>query len=333
MGHREEGFSLLEIVIATGLMLIVTASVFSMMHPAQGSFSTELEAVDLQQRLRVAVDTLSKDLLTAGAGAYSGSQAGSLNDFFPPVLPFRQGAANDDPSGTFADDRITVIYVPTTAAHTSLSADLAPASLTLQVNAQTDCPQYMNLCGFTKDMPVLVYDDTGSYDVFTITSLIDSSMQMTISRPADAAATTYAAGARVVEVVSHTYDLKTDITTDTSQLMRSDGTANADVPVVDHVVGLKFDYYGEPQPPTMMQPLSDVALPRTTYGPKPSSPSKMLLEPVVTPTPVVGNSPTSACSAATSRIGRGPAPPRATLTSATRPSSPICTKAATATVA
>jgi hypothetical protein len=269
MRHHEGGFSLLEIVIATGLMLIVTASVFSMMHPAQGAFSTELEAADLQQRLRVAADTLTKDLMMAGAGAYSGLRRGSLSYVFPPVLPFRRGTANDDPAGTFAVDRITVIYVPTTAAQTTLSADLDPASLTLQVTAQTNCPPSVNLCGFTKDMSVLVYDDTGSYDVFPITSVIDGSAQMTISRPADAGAT-YAAGARVVEAVSHTYYLKTDTTTGISQLMRSDGAANADVPVVDHVVGLTFDYYGEPQPPTMMQPLSEVTGSGTTYGPKPS---------------------------------------------------------------
>jgi hypothetical protein len=137
-------------------MLLVTASVFSMMHPAQGAFVTELEAADLQQRLRVAADTLSKDLMMAGAGAYSGSRSGSLSYFFPSVLPFRRSTASDDPAGTFAVDRITVIYVPTTAAQTTLSGDLDPASLTLQVKARTDCPEGVNLCGFTKDMSVLV---------------------------------------------------------------------------------------------------------------------------------------------------------------------------------
>ncbi len=267
MSHRDRGFSLLEIVIAMGLMLIVTAGVFSMMHPAQGAFSTELEAAELQQRLRVAADTLTKDLMIAGAGAYSGSQAGSLSYFFQPVMPFRRGTANDDAAGTFAGDRITVIYIPTTGAQTTLGADLTPESLTLQVRARSDCPPGVNLCGFTKDMTVLVYDDTGSFDVFTIASLIDASAQMTIGGPARAGAT-YAAGARVVEAVSRSYFLKTDATTGISQLMQS---AAADTPVVDHVVGLTFDYYGEPQPPTMIGPLSEVTGPGTTYGPKPSS--------------------------------------------------------------
>ena len=85
MLRPEDGFSLLEIVIATALMLLVTAGVFSMMDPAHGSFATEPEKADLQQRLRVGADTLSKDLIMAGAGAYLGTGVGSLSAFFAPV--------------------------------------------------------------------------------------------------------------------------------------------------------------------------------------------------------------------------------------------------------
>jgi hypothetical protein len=266
--RRGEGFSLLEVVIATGLMLLVTASVVTMMHQAQGSFSAEPEVVDEQQRLRVAAGTLSKDLIMAGAGAYLGTQAGSLIYYFAPVLPFRQGATGEDPVGTFATDRITLLFVPPTTAQSTLSADLTPASLTLEVATESDCPQNVNLCGFAKDMSVLVYDDGGHYDMFTITSVTGSSAQMAINKPSDAT-TTYKVGAKVVEAASHTYYLKTDNVTQIDQLMHYDGTTNAGVPVVDHVVGLTFDYYGEPNPPALKKPVSDPTGPWTTYGPKP----------------------------------------------------------------
>jgi hypothetical protein len=272
MPPRDEGFSLLEAVIATALMLLVTASAFNLMNPARGSFSTEPEAADLQQRLRVGVDTLSRDLIMAGAGAYLGTEAGSLIYYFAPVLPFRQGARSDDPAGTFATDRITLLYVPSTPAQTTLSADLTPASLTLEVTAESGCPKNVNLCGFAKDMSVLVYDADGRYDMFTITSVTGASAQMAINRPAGAATTTYRRGAKVVEAASHTYYLKTDPATETYQLMHYDGTNNPDVPVVDHVVGLRFDYYGEPSPPALQRPASDPAGPWTTYGPKPPAP-------------------------------------------------------------
>jgi hypothetical protein len=270
MLRREDGFSLLEIVIAAALMLLVTASVFSMMGPAHGSFATEPEVADLQQRLRVAADTLSKDLIMAGAGAYLGTSAGSLGAFFAPVLPFRQGATSADPAGTFAADRITLMYVPSTAAQTTLSADLTPISLTLQVNTESGCPQDVNLCGFTRGMSVLVYDDTGTYDMFTITSVSGASAQVAINRPADTQTRTYEKDVtKVVEAVSHTYYLKPDEATQTSQLMHYDGTSHADVPVVDHLVSLRFDYYGDPNPPVLKKPVSDPTGPWTTYGPKP----------------------------------------------------------------
>jgi len=66
--HREDGFSLIEMTLAMGLMLIVTAGVFSMLNPSQGAFATQPEVSDMQQRLRVAQDTLSHSLLMAGAG-------------------------------------------------------------------------------------------------------------------------------------------------------------------------------------------------------------------------------------------------------------------------
>ena len=270
MLRPEDGFSLLEIVTATALMLLVTAGVFSMMDPAHGSFATEPEKADLQQRLRVGADTLSKDLIMAGAGAYLGTGVGSLSAFFAPVLPFRQGATGGDPAGAFATDRITMMYVPSTAAQTTLSADLTPISLALQVNTENGCPRNVSLCGFTSGMSVLVYDDSGAYDMFTITSVIGALAQVSINRPAGAATKTYEKDVtKVVEAVSHTYYLKTDEATETFQLMQYDGTSHAGVPVVDHVVGLTFDYYGDPNPPVLKKPVSDPTGPWTTYGPKP----------------------------------------------------------------
>ena len=47
------------------------------MNPAQGTFRVQPEVSDLQQRLRVGIDTLQKDLVMAGAGTYNGEAAGA----------------------------------------------------------------------------------------------------------------------------------------------------------------------------------------------------------------------------------------------------------------
>jgi hypothetical protein len=55
-------------------------------------------------------------------------------------------------------------------------------------------------------------------------------------------------------VISRTYSLRRDPATGTPQLMRYDGAA-ADLPVVDHVVGLGFEYFDDAAPidPAVLQ--------------------------------------------------------------------------------
>jgi hypothetical protein len=67
-----------------------------------------------------------------------------------------------------------------------------------------------------------------------------------------------------------TYWLKSEERTETYQLMSYAGGISPDVPVVDHVVGLAFEYLGDPSPPEIVKPLADPVGPWTTYGPKPS---------------------------------------------------------------
>ena len=258
------GFSLLEVVIAIGLTLLIVAAVLATVQPSHATFATGPEVADVQQRLRVAVDTLSRDLTMAGAGAYIGGHTGPLLSYFAPVLPFRQGLSHDDAVGTFRSDTITVISVPATAAQTTLGADLMPGALTLQATASPACPAGVNLCGFAAGMTVAVYDETGNVDLFTIASVADALAQLTITvRPADSSTTTYKAGSNVVEVRVDTYYLKADAASATFQLMHADGSANADVPVVDHLVRLAFEYSGEPAPPVLTSAGS------ASYGPSP----------------------------------------------------------------
>ena len=53
--------------------------------------------------------------------------------------------------------------------------------------------------------------------------------------------------------------------------MHYDGVGS-DVAVVDHVVGLTFEYLGEPLPPVLLKPVTDPSGPWTTYGPRPPPP-------------------------------------------------------------
>ena len=117
----DDGFTMIEMLIAVGIMMVVTAATFALMDPAQGMFAAQPEVMDMQQRLRIGVDTLTKDLMMAGAGTYSGSMTGSLANYFAPIMPYRVGNTTPDPAQSFFTDRITVLYVPSTSAQTTIA--------------------------------------------------------------------------------------------------------------------------------------------------------------------------------------------------------------------
>jgi prepilin-type N-terminal cleavage/methylation domain-containing protein len=271
----EAGFSLVEMMVAMTIMLVVTGTVFTLMNPSHGTFATEPEVADMQQRLRVASDVLYKDLVMTGAGAYSGNNVGTLTNFFAPILPLRSGSVNDDPPGTYRTDTVTLYYVPATSGQTTISHTMPGQSTELKVNDASNCPQDVqgqkqNLCGFVDGQKVLVYDENGNYAMYTITEVQDAAAHIQVDKGGDTGWVP-PIGSKVVSAYAATYYLKTDDTNGVYQLMFYDGGSNPDVAVVDDVVGLTFEYYGEPQPPQMKKPLSDPTGPWTTYGPRPSA--------------------------------------------------------------
>lgn len=184
---RPRGFSLVELMVALAAMLAVFAAIFPLLLRTPRTFDSRTEMADMQQRLRVASDTLFEHLVSAGAGAYAGTFVGALGRPFVAIVPYRTGGSVRDPPGSYKSDTITMFSV--------LRAAAAPSGVT--------------------------------------------------------------------------YWLKSDAATATYQLMVNDTSNSIDVPVVDHLVALAFEYYGDPQPPRLRQP-ADAAGPWiTTYGPVP----------------------------------------------------------------
>ena len=130
---HEDGFTLSELLVATAIMLGLMTAVFGLTNQAQGVFETQPELSDMQQRLRIGVDTLVKDLVMAAA----------------PVRPYRVGQRRSDPdAGIFyRHDTVTLTGVPWDgAAATSdtyyLRSDIASNTFQLMHydGADTDLP-------------------------------------------------------------------------------------------------------------------------------------------------------------------------------------------------
>jgi hypothetical protein len=118
-------------------------------------------------------------------------------------------------------------------------------------------------------MTLLVYDGSGSFDTFALSSTTGRSGQLIVNRSGGVLHTQYAAGSTVVQVIQRTYTVKANAAQNLDQLVSYDGSTSADVPIIDHLAGLEFEYYGDPRPPSLTRPLSDAIGPWTTYGPKP----------------------------------------------------------------
>ena len=260
-GRAERGYSLVELLVSTAIMLTVTGAIFAIVNPSQGVSRVQPEFADMQQRARVAVDTLYRDLLMAGAGPYMtedpNSLRGSLSNYFAPILPYRTGRVNPDPPGSFKNDTITIVYVPNTSSQTTISQPMPNESAELKVNVPDRCPNdgtgvNKPLCGFVDGQSVLIFDPaTGGFDTFQITQVQADAAH--VQHRGQIFSEAYETGAVITEVQVHTYYFDAN----QNQLRHYDGLANAnsDVPIVDNVVGIRFDYYGDPNPPTAPPPL------------------------------------------------------------------------------
>jgi hypothetical protein len=250
--HSESGFSLVESIVAMGLMVIVTVAVFDLANPATTTSQTQPEVVDMQQRARVASDMLFRDLFMAGAGVYSGPQTGSLNSFFAPVIPRKMGRLSYDNWDVARQDAVTITYIPNTYSQTTIRDAMPHPSAELKVEPMPNCPVNDKLCGFKKDMTLLIFDKEGHFDFFTVTEVqIDSAHlqhnQGMLSYP-------YQPGAIVTQAEMHTYYFDANA----KQLRHYDG-ADRDVPVVDNVTGIIFEYFGTAEPPRAPKPPAGIA--------------------------------------------------------------------------
>jgi hypothetical protein len=117
-----------ETLIASALMMTMTGSIFSIIIPAQGTFDAQPEVADMEQRMRVAVDALTRDLVQASA-----------------LLPYRAGPVRADPPGSLFDDRITMVV--------SAAVDATPSSRTYYL--RRDDATLMQYDGDRTDSPVV----------------------------------------------------------------------------------------------------------------------------------------------------------------------------------
>ena len=129
------GFTVIELLIAMGMTLVIMAAGLALVQPAQAALRVQLESIDVTQRLRAAVDSLTRDIVMAGSGLPPG---------VPAVTVYQPGSSG---SG------LSVRYLPaeggsmTTRSYYVRTDDRATLSELRRADGSSDLPVVDHIAG------------------------------------------------------------------------------------------------------------------------------------------------------------------------------------------
>ncbi|HXG55635.1 MAG TPA: prepilin-type N-terminal cleavage/methylation domain-containing protein [Vicinamibacterales bacterium] len=239
--NNAAGFSLVELIVATAIMLTVSGGAFALLGDGLGRSALWNETADLHQRARVALDVVASELSQAGAGA----AGGPLGGFFPPVEPRRRGSL-------MSASAVTIRHVPDMAPVSTLAADLMPADPVARIAIHSGCRLGVEACGFAAGMDVVLFDGGGNWDLGTILGVAGDIV--TVADVIGPRSITYGAGAQIVQII------ETTLFSDAAERqLRRQQPGSAALPVVDNVIDLQLSYFGDPLPPLAPVPPLGVA--------------------------------------------------------------------------
>ena len=234
--RAEGGYTVVELLVAATVMLVALSGFVGVVHSSAARGTLSNESADLHQRARVAGEILMSILGGAGAG----TAAGPLHHFFAAVDPKRR-------PGSLSSRAVTVRSIPGDAARGRLAQRLTPASDVIVLDAGFGCATGQTACGFEAGMDIVLFDDAGQWDSATVRAVGPGSL--VIADRAAARSVIYPAGAHAAQFIETTLYLD-----DTDGTLRREHPGLSNVPLLDNVLDLRFEYIGDPAPPIYPRP-------------------------------------------------------------------------------
>lgn len=232
----EAGYTLVELLVAAALTILLSALTGWLLADARTTIEVSREKADVQQRGRVALESVGSALREAGTGARQGPRVGPLLRWVPPVWP---GRGDRVPAPT----AITTLRVLTSVQPATLAGDAPPGTVTLAFD-RAGCPLP---CGFFDHLTVIVFNGRGDFDLFALDQTDGATAS--VRRLQGGTAASYTRGAAVLPVEARTYYWNAQ----RGELRAHDGD-RGDFPVVNDVVDVGVEYVGEPAPPAEPRP-------------------------------------------------------------------------------
>jgi prepilin-type N-terminal cleavage/methylation domain-containing protein len=227
-GPGSRGFSLIELLIALAIVTLLAGALAGVAAPARAVFDRVPAELDLQQRGRMAIDVISKELRSAGRSVPAMNELGSFADIVPAFA-----LSDPDESGEVFST-LTVTTPALNGAQGILEADQAGAFTALTLRT-TSCPNVIEVCGFAAGTTAIITDGAGHHDLFEVAS---TGVGVRTLTPERALSQAYPAGSVVVEIAQHTFSLARQA--DGSFSLIRETAAGAIQPVVDGVASLAF---------------------------------------------------------------------------------------------
>ena len=234
--------TLADILIALVITMMIVGATFTLADPIRQAVSVQAETAEVHQRVRAGFARLETDLRNAGVARSLGGRSPSLPR--APVVPARSVGQRRGRGGVLsnvATDAITVVQA-TELPRATTGSRVSPSELSVSLVDGPGCAGLHRSCGFRPDMTVMVFDDQGQSDVLKITHA--SGNVLRVSPPDGGRILGYPAGSILIPIVVCSYYFAAE-----REQLRLRSEWGADAPVLDHVVGVSFRYFGRPQVP------------------------------------------------------------------------------------
>ncbi len=149
--HRADGHTLIEAAIGLALVLLVATGAVALLAQVMRLADRLPTTFDLQQRSRVALDQMSRDVQAAGGGADLISGATPLAAVTPAVWPRRllHAGLPAEPART---DVFTTLSVAGSTAQATLAVAAAADASAVTIAPAAHCPGDRPACGFTANV-------------------------------------------------------------------------------------------------------------------------------------------------------------------------------------
>jgi type IV pilus assembly protein PilW len=111
--NARDGFTLLEVLVATAIVGVVMASIFTSFYSQDRSYVTQSEVSKMQQNLRGGISLMMKEIRMAGCDPTGKANAGIISaasDSMSFSLDIRGANAEDPPDGDTSDPNERITY-------------------------------------------------------------------------------------------------------------------------------------------------------------------------------------------------------------------------------